>query len=348
MRATMITALTVAALAIPAIGHADEADAGGSMSTCGAYDPRFQTGVPVLDRAIRGALGAVGAATPCPKNYDTKLPKAVSDMLASKDMREMHYKWHLVRDNWNDIPKATQDKLAKAGWKPPRLAGDPGSGKDFICMHHQMIKMVNDSLKKSGDACYKEVKGWNPIPWSPTNKAWPMPKAAPGEDAPDYKLPAETAKYKKLVETEYTKDAWLKKQSIDSLGLEFERGIHGWMHMHWSGTGKDEPADPMKCTTADSPCDWLGSPYTAHVNPVFWKLHGWIEAEAERVAALNGTTLDKECEGAFSGPPMHHPMPMGHDMGGMRGMPGMDGASGDDFGDIVKSLPDSMTKDFHF
>ena len=155
------------------------------------------------------------------------------------------------------------------------------------------------------------------------------------------KSAAQTAKYKNLIETKYSQDAWLtQEKSLDALGQEFETGIHGWMHMHWAT--ENGPADPMKCgATNAGGCDWLGTPFTAHVNPVFWKLHGWIEARAQRWAELHHTDLDTACSGAFTGP---KGMPMGGMDGGARGMPPVN----EGFDSIVKDLPPSMTEGLRF
>ncbi len=48
------------------------------------------------------------------------------------------------------------------------------------------------------------------------------------------------------------------------------------MHFHWCN---EPPANPNSLDTEN---DWLGSPFSSHVNKHFWKLHGWID---DRIAA---------------------------------------------------------------
>src|SRR5206468_4248359 len=176
----------------------------------------------VVGDAAMSLSRALADVAPC----DTKMPKKVVKYLASKPMREHHYLWHLVRTSWNDIPAATKAKLEKQGWTPPRAQGDPGSGADFLCMHHKMIQDVDRQLASANVACYKEIDGWNPIPWDPKDAKWPMPSAMGANDGA--KDPAETARYQELVDSKYSQDAWLKNEkTLDDLGREFEEGIHG-------------------------------------------------------------------------------------------------------------------------
>jgi hypothetical protein len=46
--------------------------------------------------------------------------------------------------------------------------------------------------------------------------------------------------------------------------------------MHWS---TDPPADPKELGVAN---DWLGTFFSSHVNPIFWKLHGWVDDLIDR------------------------------------------------------------------
>nr|MDQ3829181.1 hypothetical protein [Candidatus Tectomicrobia bacterium] len=69
--------------------------------------------------------------------------------------------------------------------------------------------------------------------------------------------------------------------------LEFS--VHGWMHMRWASvprdpvSGKVEVRDDYDVDTRwdDPKHDYLGDFHSSHVNPIFWKLHGWIDARIE-------------------------------------------------------------------
>jgi hypothetical protein len=82
---------------------------------------------------------------------------------------------------------------------------------------------------------------------------------------------------------------FLASISLGALGnlLEFE--IHNQMHMRWSSV----PLDPRTSKPSnrndfdfgdgwnDPRYDYLGDFYSSHVNPLFWKLHGWVDDRIE-------------------------------------------------------------------
>lgn len=83
--------------------------------------------------------------------------------------------------------------------------------------------------------------------------------------------------------------AFLGSISLGALGnlLEFE--IHNQMHMRWSSIPRDpktsEPSNRGDFDFGnywnDPKYDYLGDFYSSHVNPLFWKLHGWVDDRIE-------------------------------------------------------------------
>jgi hypothetical protein len=86
--------------------------------------------------------------------------------------------------------------------------------------------------------------------------------------------------------------------SLGELGNLLEFVIHNQMHMRWSSvptdpeTGKPplnpETGKPTGRSSFDfsekwnsTKYDYLGDFYSSHVNPVFWRLHGWIDDRIE-------------------------------------------------------------------
>lgn len=77
--------------------------------------------------------------------------------------------------------------------------------------------------------------------------------------------------------------------SLGALGNLLEFQIHNQMHMRWSSIPLDpesgEPADRDPFDTDskwDNPkYDYLGDFYSSHVNPLFWRLHGWVDDRIE-------------------------------------------------------------------
>lgn len=233
---------------------------------------------------------------------NTKLPPMIKSMLASAPVRAYHHLWHLVRneENWNDL---TMEQKAELGpdWVAPRFEQESGSGLDFLYMHRVMIKMVNDHLSHMPHPEYSKVEGWDPIPFNHNDETWPMPPLWEGAQrvfvwAKDIRT---TEEFERRVSEEFRNIEWLKDQTLDSLGSELEWTIHGWMHLHWSERTPENPWDDA----VDN--DWLGAPYSSHVNDAFWKLHGFIDETIGLWEQATGNTAD--FSSAWSGAPGYLP-----------------------------------------
>lgn len=235
-----------------------------------------------------------------------KLPTDIVTMLATRDMREHHDNWHLVRrpDLLRRESAQRRAQLRSRGWIAPRAQGDSGSGIDFLYMHRKMIEQVNAELARIADPQYPQIEGWTHIPSDPVDPDWPVPDW-PG--APSFfteaKSEAALDQYLQLASERYTNEEWLATVTLDELGREIESGIHGWFHLRWSAppwfTG--DPAQQI-----DDPAnDFLGDPYSSHVNEVFWKLHGWIDDRITQWEVASGEKAD--WQDAWDGPPhIHH------------------------------------------
>jgi hypothetical protein len=222
------------------------------------------------------------------------LPPEVIEMLASREMRLHHYLWHETRNTWNSLEQTDKDKIKQLGWEPPNPAldnrGSPlrdnFSGEDFLYMHQQMIAKVNarlDTLKRP------HLKGWAHVP-------------EPGSSDPvpplyDLGSPASNQSLARMKSDEFYWEEmkpridrledldYLRQLTLSQLGSDIEWTLHNWMHMRWSARPKLirpnaglSDIDPK----FDNPnYNWLGDPYSSHVNPIFWKLHGWVDDRIE-------------------------------------------------------------------
>lgn len=73
--------------------------------------------------------------------------------------------------------------------------------------------------------------------------------------------------------------------SLAAYGNLIEFTVHNWMHMRWAGisvnpdTGKPEVRNAFDISKHwDIPTyDYLGDFHSSHANPIFWKLHGWVD-----------------------------------------------------------------------
>ncbi|MCY1427045.1 hypothetical protein D9M71_428750 [compost metagenome] len=92
-------------------------------------------------------------------------------------------------------------------------------------------------------------------------------------------------------ESQYQDPLYLSRLTLGAFGSELEMNLHDWLHMRWASV----PRDPVKGAPvpfARDPADFagrwygaendfLGDPFSSHVNPVFWGFHGWIDDRIE-------------------------------------------------------------------
>ncbi len=248
----------------------------------------------------------------------TPLPPAVVQMLASPAMRLHHQVWHASRDEWDDLTPEQKAWLRQNNWQPgPANAERPAgfrphhytnhSGEDFLFMHRRMIKAVKDIAGAAAPG------GWGRLP-EPTvlsNFAAEGKKNTVGNlDGfalpPAWIIPDDAGTTSWLValrtaatyagrfrvwEAQYTNPAWLETVTLGQLGGFIEWSIHNWMHMRWTSVQRDPAsglAVPSGRVNDDFDPRWfapendhLGATFSSHVNPVFWRIHGWVDNRIE-------------------------------------------------------------------
>jgi hypothetical protein len=245
---------------------------------------------------------------------------------------------------------------------------DNGSGEDFLFMHRQMIQEVDKMTK---EATGQPVPRWVVIPPPGPLVIEPdfssKPPRVPAVGNPDgYAVPAawntgdevQTRRLASLKNDDFYwgrmkwwdrqfKDAqYLRTLTLGELGALLEFSVHNDMHMRWSPLPYDpqtgepvpggRPSNDIRTLWDDPKYDWLGEFYSSHVNPVFWRLHGWVDdriedwfhahqaahpGEIER-ATVQGVNWFKKGKWVHSNEPWAGPMEMHH--GGHSGMPHYD------------------------
>jgi hypothetical protein len=241
-------------------------------------------------------------------------------MLASRLHRLQHAVWHTVRGVWNDLDDASKTKIRDLDWgvdRPPFtkdrvLDLGNGAGEDFLFMHRKMISMVREEYDRKG---IPYIESWKILPRSnaqqfayseqddpanpgkkiyrfdAANSGFMVPPAQPSDpDVLKYlKSPEFFSSVMAQLERQYRSPSYLSALSLGALGNLLEFTIHNWMHMRWSSVSRDPdtglPAvrDEFDFNEKwDNPkYDYLGEFYSSHVNPLFWRLHGWIDDRIE-------------------------------------------------------------------
>jgi hypothetical protein len=196
--------------------------------------------------------------------------------------------------------------------------GDPlfgnGSGVDFLFMHRQMVIAVNEGLKRAGQP---PITPWSTVPSpGPVNLEPDYSSAAPSAAVagnpsgfsvpPPWCTTVDEGLNRRLQalksddyywsrmrwwDRQYKDPAYLSTLNLGELGTLIEWTIHNDMHMRWASM----PHDPSTNESIpDGRQDWdinkrwdvpiydhLGEQYSSHVNPVFWRLHGWVDQRIE-------------------------------------------------------------------
>ncbi|PQP02688.1 PvdJ/PvdD/PvdP-like protein [Pseudomonas frederiksbergensis] len=234
--------------------------------------------------------------------------------LISPEHRLFHQLWHATRDKWHKLSKDQQGALRGIGWQPgprgnERDARGPrkdrnGSGIDFFFMHRHMLGTARSM---------QDLPSWSSFPM-------PQPELErdrqgfaryfdnhDGTALPPTWLAAEDTEYTQWVsdiktaetyhsnfqvwESRYRDPRYLSKLTLGQFGSEVELGLHDWLHMRWASVPRD-PSNGQPVPFARDPADFsarwyapendfLGDPFSSHVNPVFWHFHGWIDDRLE-------------------------------------------------------------------
>ncbi|MCC6678694.1 MAG: hypothetical protein IT436_16295 [Phycisphaerales bacterium] len=240
--------------------------------------------------------------------HNALMPETL-DHLASRPMRLGHYLWHRSRDVWHRLtPDQQREFKTRFGWEPPPsltrggrpIYDHPGPGRDFLYMHREMIRHVNYLQVRHGG---QPVRGW-PEPPEAGNPHYPVapePRGLRGKRDADW-----------AASIEDFRDRWARDdfRSISELGAYVEYGIHAAMHERFCIQPESERLDPPVGGHWPEPgsewdaieYDYLLDPYAAHVNPLFWSIHGWIDGLIDAWESRRGPV---DWSGAWDGP-MHH------------------------------------------
>jgi hypothetical protein len=234
--------------------------------------------------------------------------------LISPEHRLFHQLWHATRDKWHKLSEDQRGALRGIGWQPgprgeERDARGPrkdrnGSGGDFFFMHRHMLGTARSM---------QDLPSWPSFPM-------PQPELErdrqgfaryfdnhDGTALPPTWLAAEDTEYTRWVsdiktaetyhsnfqvwESRYRDPRYLSKLTLGQFGSEIELGLHDWLHMRWASVPRD-PSNGQPVPFARDPADFsarwyapendfLGDPFSSHVNPVFWHFHGWIDDRLE-------------------------------------------------------------------
>ncbi|MFJ5552304.1 hypothetical protein [Streptomyces sp. NPDC093225] len=218
-----------------------------------------------------------------------------------------------------DISKADKLEIARLGWEPPHPSQFPtrgtsknrepdnGAGEDFLFMHRQMIHEVRELLDEHG---LPMVPGWKSIP-TPNRRsgnldgfsvpqAWDQGKGdGTSKGLALIKSDEFWQSRMTFLERKFKDPKYLATLSLDQLGQKIEWLVHNQLHMRWCSLPRDPKTTaplPGGRPVKESSDKWIkvwqgnGKPFyyddlndafSSHVNPLFWRLHGWVDDRIE-------------------------------------------------------------------
>lgn len=244
----------------------------------------------------------------------TALSASLVEWLITPEHRLFHQLWHAARDKWHKLAKDKHQALRGLGWQPGprererdargRHKDRNGSGEDFLFMHRHMLgaaRAIQDlpswtrfplpqpelERDRQGFARYFDNQDGNALP--------PTWLASDDDEYTQWVRDIKSAETFhgnfEVWESRYSDPQYLSKLTLGQFGSELELGLHDWLHMRWASVPRD-PVNGMPVPMARTPDDFagrwygaendfLGDPFSSHVNPVFWRFHGWIDDRIE-------------------------------------------------------------------
>ena len=173
-----------------------------------------------------------------------------------------------------------------------------------------MIQEVTAKLKEAGKP---PITGWvtipapGPVVAEPDYKVKPPTLPPPGNPngfsiPPAWLDPADETTNRRIAllktdghywsrmrwwDREFKNAQHLSTLTLGELGQLIEFSVHNDMHMRWASVPRHpKTGEPLPSGRADGDIrdfwddpkyDFLGEFYSSHVNPVFWRLHGWVD-----------------------------------------------------------------------
>ncbi|MDQ3688058.1 MAG: Tat pathway signal protein [Acidobacteriota bacterium] len=250
----------------------------------------------------------------------SQLPQRVIHEMAQRHHRFHYYLWHRLRNSWPLLTKSERQAVRdiNPAWTPSRpaldaarrAARDNDSGEDFLYMHRCMIAFANDILARVNDPAYPRVEGWRHMP-PPGDADYPVPEF-PDSGLEEVKSADHFKHFISPWERKYTDPDYLKGVTLGQLGSDIEFTIYNDSHMRWTAPSPVGYRPSTALTQEidaqwDAPIyDYMGDTYSSRVNPIFWKIHGWVDERIEDWKHAHGITGAIEWRGTWVGPTAYH------------------------------------------
>ncbi len=247
---------------------------------------------------VRGQGVADQPPPPPPlQNRDVRM----KNIMATRSHRMWHYLWHGIRNAWPRMTAEDRQSVRQVlgpawGRKDSESVQnpEPAKGEEFLHMHRGMIQVVKETL---GPDMYDR---WREPP-APNDPNFPLPGGNTVQSNQEYQQ-------LKTWNGQAIDQNRLRTMTLGQYGEFIELTLHNTMHMRFADEARAN-ADVMagglfsnpKPEWDDPSNDYLGSTYSSHVNPIFWRLHGYVDDRINDWLKANGfTSIADNCGGASS------------------------------------------------
>lgn len=239
------------------------------------------------------------------------LPTKVAEQFSLRSHRLHHCLWHGLRDYWNNenlVSITAKADITKLNWNPvrPALAWNRdgwtplttnGSGIDFLYMHREMIIEFDNAMKIVGE---NPDLGWKliPEPGRPENThpgltvppSWELPEPIKWLERRFAAVKSDEFYWSRIRwwDRQFHDHGYLRTLTLGQLGSILETSVHNDMHMRWASQPTDpetgqslimgRPENDMNAKWDNVNYDFLGETYSSQVNPIFWRLHKWVDS----------------------------------------------------------------------
>ncbi len=247
------------------------------------------------------SLRLVGEATdtPPPPPPPNDRDGAMKGLMAQRTHRMWHFLWHGIRNAWPSMTTSQKNSIRNtlgAEWGRSNTETQanpaPNKGEEFLHMHRGMLLTLREYLGAA-----KMYEAWKAVP-TPQDTGFPVPGGNTSQSNAEYT--------QRIVpwQTQAMDAGRLKTMTLSAYGEWIERTLHNTMHMRWADSSKaslEGMQDIFQTPQAawdDPNADYLGSTYSSHVNPIFYRLHGFVDARIEDwLKANNFTSIADNCAG---------------------------------------------------
>lgn len=255
-----------------------------------------QLAVTVEDTTLGDTSGSSTAGTP--GGSTLSVDDRMKQLMTTRSHRLWHYLWHGIRNAWARMSQQERSAVRQylgTGWVRNDAETvnipQPNRGEEFLHMHREMVAKVATVLGAQMYAPWAQ-------PPAPNDPQFPLPGGNTRQSNAEYAQYLTWHQQAVALQT-------LRSMTLSQYGEWLEANIHNSMHNRWSDPRTANPQIMAGGIFQQPRPEWdlpsqdnLVSPYTSHANPLFWRIHGYVDQRVDDwLRANNYTSIAMDCRG---------------------------------------------------